>query len=319
MSDPLELGDRIYGIDWKDMEPQPGVYNFADIGAAINQAAAANKVVRLSFNAGTNAPAWLTDPKGAFRVPEYHANGGEGESFTTPAVWNLVYRARLARFIAALGAYVNAPNFASQRAIKDVYVPGGPNYVEMITTGRQTTFDAARAVQTPYTRQGYRDAWIAALDETAKAFPDQQIIVNLSQTWDETLPPTTAGVVIDDWVATQVGDYAAARYPTRIELQNASVPLIYAQLTPYFKAMASRGIEITAQIDWQHVATKDAGGRLVRTPATVCNAIAIAHSLGATTIEINFAAYTDPALRPILQAWAPTLTFGASAPACPKS
>ncbi len=104
----------------------------------------------------------------------------------------------------------------------------------------------------------YASEWKQAVDATAAAFPSTRVIVNLSQTWDEVADPT--GTSPGAWVATTVGDYAIARYGLRVDLQNASVPLIFPALITYFSAKARAGSPISAQIGWQHLSADSSLG-----------------------------------------------------------
>jgi PKD repeat protein len=317
--EPLVVGERMNDFSWAELEPSPGTYNWGTettgLRGAIKRAFQAGKVVRIGIEAGADAPPWLTDPAGAFRVPTYAVLTSHDTTYNAPYVWHPTYLERLVQFMTALGAYLDSPAFPYRSAIAGIYVSAGPKFVEMITAGGSEAFRNARLLTPPYTKAGYRDAWFTTLDATLAAFPTVRVIMNLSQTWDEVASPNT-GHPMNDWVARQVGEYARNLAPSRIEFQNASIPNTFFGLVPYLRAKASEGIAISAQVDWYRLTREMSTGGTAVTQQELCESYAYAYTLGARKIEVNKLAFTTPSLRQVTQVWDPAFKGTAAPPDC---
>lgn len=309
----LQTGQFINNkMNWANLEPSPGVYNFSLIEDKVRPAALAGKRVRLKIEAGDLSPAWLKNPP--YSIPEYHVVPPFVPEFDTYYVWHPTYVTELGKFLESLGAYLEGPSFPYRSTLVGVTVPAAPAFAEMITSGWSTSFLDAQDPAPAYTRAAYADAWEKAIDTMASSFPTIPLMINLSETWDEVANPTN-GVPPTDWVPKTVGDYAASKY-SNIEFGSDSVPVTFASLVPYFQLKAAAGFAIGAQIHYASLKKPEGDGGSVVTPQELCLAFKFAYDMGARAIEVNKNAFIDSTLRPVIADWDPALKETGPVPTC---
>jgi len=94
----------IQSVDWSNLEPQPGAYDFSAIDQVLRSHP--NAKARLRIYAGFRAPRWLDKVSG----PCIPISGGvSGVSGCAPRFWTDAYLERYARFMRALAAHYD-PN-----------------------------------------------------------------------------------------------------------------------------------------------------------------------------------------------------------------
>jgi Beta-galactosidase len=173
-------------VNWADMEPSEGAFNWEITDAVFAQAVANNKYVVLSFVPGFSTPAWaLSGAETAqFCIP-YAAQGGQVG--TLPLPWDHTYLAAWSAFLQAVSdRYASNPAFLMIAA-------AGPTSVseEMSLPGAEGSSDLCSASQIAqdlatwtsaavgYTPAKYEDAWQTVFQEYAELFPSQFVSLAL--------------------------------------------------------------------------------------------------------------------------------------------
>jgi len=328
LSDPLVTGFFSGNTDWKNLEPTRGQFNWTVIDNAVNSARTAGKKVRIHLSGGVNAPSWLigtTAPvsdvnktcanNSPYNIPQFYVDPPNVPTYCAPYVWHPTYVSELTRFLTALGSYLNSKDAAYKSAIGGIYVPGGQNYSEMITCCGNASFNQAIAQEPKYTKSSYIAAIEQELNTIATSFPSEiRIIINLSQTWDETASTFT----LNADVAKAVGDYAIQNYLARIDFQNASVPKTFQAVSDYLttKKQSYPTLFISAQIGWNHLTDPASIGGTTVTVDELCVAYRVAYNFGARAIEVNNAAINNSILKIETQRWDQAFKDNAAAPAC---
>ncbi len=170
---------------WKDLEPQPGVFDFSRIAgqvAAVRQAG-----LRWSLAvSGSDHPAWLRDQLGADSFTIIF----RGEPKIIPKAWDPVVRQRLALLAAAMGA-----EYTSDPLLSLVYIP------QMSANGIEGHFNGVTAAE--LAAAGYtEDNWVESVEMAARdfaaAFPGQVLAVEVHEIGGSAVP---AQRILDDlWV-----------------------------------------------------------------------------------------------------------------------
>jgi Beta-galactosidase len=173
-------------VNWADMEPSEGSFNWDITDAVFAQAVANNKYVVLSFVPGFSTPVWaLSGAQTAqFCIP-YAAKGGQVG--TLPLPWDQTYLAAWSAFLQAVSdRYASNPTFLMIAA-------AGPTSVseEMSLPGAEGSSDLCSASQIAqdlatwtsaavgYTPAKYESAWQTVFQEYAEFFPSQFVSLAL--------------------------------------------------------------------------------------------------------------------------------------------
>ena len=172
--------------EWRDLEPQPGQYQWSLLDEQLATAQRYGKQVALAVLNGPMAPSWLTD-SGA-RVLRYSFRG---RSAAMPVPWDTVYLAAWERFIDALGKH-----YRDHPALTLVHV------THSTFNGFEMQLPTSPADRAEWQRIGYRsekivDSWKVVLTAFARAFPRHPIDVEVHPVVinDNDRPDTVAGAV----------------------------------------------------------------------------------------------------------------------------
>jgi len=181
------LGQYWLKVRWADLEPSPGVYNWAPITDYLT--AHPGVRVRLHIEGGDGAPSWLANDSGAF-VPV--TNNRDSITRYCGRYWVPAYKNRFKSFVTALGArfdkvpeIASVNNFGNSLVYDEPWIMGG---------------DAA-SVARLYSAGLNRDSSLAAQKEAIaaliQAFPTTVIEMPGHGTWD--YPVDATGKIKYDW------------------------------------------------------------------------------------------------------------------------
>jgi hypothetical protein len=170
--DPARLSPAYdYGINpllsWAELEPSEGVYNWAPLDHALNQASLSGKkaVPRVYTNASVVSQA---TPDWFFAIPNaqryYSSPQARASGFEAPVPWDPVYQEKFGNFLRALGQRYNghpAIEFFQTNA-------GGGLYGEIVLTG-------ANMFPPGWTVEVQKTAIVRWLDRWLESFPDTRL------------------------------------------------------------------------------------------------------------------------------------------------
>lgn len=180
----LPYVDGIYlALNWSDIEPSRGVYNWTAVDTAIAQVAALGKKVQIGIAASRYSPTWATT--GAASLTSVTTIGfGTSQtcpSITVPNSWDATYQTYWGELIAAFGAH-----YAGNPTINTVMFGGihwntaelmWPHFTGGTVGICQTSNDVAAALQAGATEENIFAAFKLFLNEYATAFPNTYIAI----------------------------------------------------------------------------------------------------------------------------------------------
>ncbi len=189
---------------WKDIEPEPGHYNWALLDKAHELTVTKNKLLMIRITAGMQSPAWIYE-QGAKKITFYgdETNWLKPDTVTVmPVPWDDVYLQAWKRFIIALGNKIS--NWSNVYCIQ---MTGGGIISEMhLPKKRKSTIKEWRAA-------GISDEKIVAMWE------------ELIDTYNKAMP-LEAGLGLNlglpfkkSHAAELVYEYALKKYPGRVWFQ----------------------------------------------------------------------------------------------------
>lgn len=158
----IELVDGVLvKVAWKDIEPEPGVFDFSLIDSQLALAEGKGMRVSLAVTNGPDAPPWLATEGAVFF--EYGSFIDETR-ITIPALWDAVYLARYRELIAALGK-----QYDGHPAVRLLHM------TQSTTNGFDSQFllsqlDSQRFFDLGYTPERYLESWKKIIDAHAESF-----------------------------------------------------------------------------------------------------------------------------------------------------
>jgi hypothetical protein len=195
-------------IGWKDIEKEPGQFDFSAIDKAVAVLRRIGMKYELSIKPGFETPAFLYQ-QGAQSFATHVTNPHRpefGAAVTIPVPWDPKYQESFSRLITRVG----------ERYSSD------PLCVSVVLTCANFMSNEMHLPKTPEDRAKWKamgdygakllDVYKKYTDEWAKAFPHQAISLHLSQMLD--LPPAFFERIID---------YGVSKYPERFTIQNCQL------------------------------------------------------------------------------------------------
>lgn len=195
-------------IGWKDIEKEPGQFDFSAIDKAVAVLRRIGMKYELSIKPGFETPAFLYQ-QGAQSFATHITNPHRpnfGAVVTIPVPWDPKYQESFSRLITPLG----------ERYSSD------PLCVSVVLTCANFMSNEMHLPKTPEDREKWNamgdygakllDVYKKYTDEWAKAFPKQQVTLHLSQVLD--LPSSFFERIID---------YGVSKYPERFTIQNCQL------------------------------------------------------------------------------------------------
>jgi hypothetical protein len=170
------LSGVFLGVHWKDIEPQPGKYDWEFLDAQIARARKYKKMYKLSIFPGTSTPAWVYEQgcEAFSTVVTNPHRPNVGEEVKIPVPWDEVYQKCYLRLLGKLAErYGNDKHFVAVAL-------GGANFMsdEMHLPKRKEDVQK-------WGRYGdYRSKLVAVykklIDSYAATFPHQQVCLHVS-------------------------------------------------------------------------------------------------------------------------------------------
>ena len=192
-------------IGWKDIEKEPGQFDFSAIDKAVAVLRRIGMKYELGIKPGVETPAFLYQ-QGAQSFETQVQNPHRpnfGAAVTIPVPWDPKYQESFSRLIAQLGQHYGSDPLCVSVGLtcatfmsKEMHLP-------------KTPADLAKWKQMGDYGAKLLDVYKKYTDEWAKAFPHQQISLHLTKVLD--LPPTFAERVVE---------YGVSKYPERFTIQN---------------------------------------------------------------------------------------------------
>ena len=225
MTQPIEGGDKAAGfeaqvranphlsgvclhIGWKDIEKEPGHFDFSTIDKTVAVLRRIGMKYELGIKPGANTPPFVYQ-QGAQSFETHVTNPHRpnfGAAVTIPIPWDPKYQENFSRLIARLG----------ERYSSD------PLCVSVVLTCANFMSNEMHLPKTPEDRAKWSamgdygakllDVYKKYTDEWAKAFPKQQVTLHLSQVLH--LPSSFFERIID---------YGVSKYPERFTIQNCQL------------------------------------------------------------------------------------------------
>ncbi|HEY1805302.1 MAG TPA: hypothetical protein VGG45_12580 [Terracidiphilus sp.] len=162
---PQVSGITLY-YGWSSIEPKPGVYDFSQVLANVDQAIAAGKKVNIALLPGRWSPAHVLNKASSIRWEQrdMYVENNAGSQANAPVPWDPAFESSFTNAIAAFGKALSGRN------INSVAITGGSN-----TNGIEMNLHATDAElrRIGFTPQKYIQAWELYIDAYAKAFPNQ--------------------------------------------------------------------------------------------------------------------------------------------------
>jgi Beta-galactosidase len=185
---------------WSDLAPTSSTYDWTSVDQIFAIAAEHGKFVGLSVAAGLYSPQWVYDA-GAY---QYQLHDGSGQTMTLP--WDPVFQNKYFKFVRAMSR-----RYESNPSLHYIVITGLGQNVESYLSATAADDAALEAL-------GGIDAWVGAAERIisvyARAFPTTPFFI------------TAARVFTNDYdqvALQQVIDWAAARYPGRFGIMNATL------------------------------------------------------------------------------------------------
>jgi Beta-galactosidase len=195
-------------IGWKDIEKEPGQFDFSAIDKAVAALRHIGMKYELSIKPGFETPAFLYQQCAqsfATQITNPH-RPNFGATVTIPVPWDPKYQESFSRLITPLG----------ERYSSD------PLCVSVVLTCANFMSDEMHLPKTPEDRAKWNamgdygakllDVYKKYTDEWARAFPKQQVTLHISQVLD--LPSSFFERIID---------YGVSKYPERFTIQNCQL------------------------------------------------------------------------------------------------
>lgn len=152
---------------WRVLEPQDGVYDWTVLDTAFDSVRVRGKQLTLHVGASSlGLPSWLHP-----LVTTYTYTAPTGGLVTEPIPWDSTFIARYTRFVAALGAHIQARgDMGLLYAVSD-----GVPVAEMSIFGCQ---NGSLTGGTGYDRAAYLGAWQTTVTAYAAAFPNSRLLIS---------------------------------------------------------------------------------------------------------------------------------------------
>lgn len=159
-------------VDWQEMEPSAGDFDWQITDQVFAQAAASHKFVVLILVPGFDTPTWAL-PGVATATFARQYGPGAGQVGALPLPWDQTYLTRWFAFLQAVAdRYGNDPAFRMIAA-------AGPTSVSVEMSLPNGTADLARWMTLGYTPDRYVVAWQTVFQAYARIFPRQYISLAL--------------------------------------------------------------------------------------------------------------------------------------------
>jgi hypothetical protein len=184
-------------LEWKAFEPQPDVYDWSDLDRWVEKAVTLHKKLSIGVVGGWFTPDWLYGsgygvPKNSFN---YDRSRRESACtiLTLPSFWHPVYLREYGKMMAALSQHLRGlqgpglPSGAVYKALRVVKLSGINNTTEELRVDAtkpdngpcQQSDAAAIWAQAGFTPDKVIAAWKTIAEDTAKAFPDKILSVDV--------------------------------------------------------------------------------------------------------------------------------------------
>ena len=208
LADPNVDGVSIR-LDWANLEPIEGNFDFSYLDTTVASCAAASKKVLLRIGTQSGKPAWVTTAvKNAGGLFFHFVSDGKNTSI--PVFWDPTFLQKKTAMIAALGAHFTAnPTVAivvasfANASSEDWNVPHTTQYV-------------AQWLNLGYTSDKLIGAGHTIIDATMTAFPNQFVTLAVSSNGTKLDAPNPDPA---DYVATTVVNDERALWPGRLIAQ----------------------------------------------------------------------------------------------------
>lgn len=180
----LELADIAYRrVEWADLNPEPGVYTFAEVLGPLFDEWVTRRGRRVAFRVMCQSmhsskeyvtPKWVFDAG----VPGVEHKALRGQTQTNPVFWHPRYLELQGEFVAALGAYLDGKP--------------GLEYVDIGSIGEWGEMHLARwtpeqLAATGYSHTAYVAAYRRMIDAHAQAFPHTEVFLNVGGQSNQTI------------------------------------------------------------------------------------------------------------------------------------
>lgn len=100
---------------WSELNPAPGVYNWARLDTMCSRASANNKLIAFNIGTGSRSPGWVINNSGALTFKEFKHVSTQSKptpvEILQPIVFRPAYIADISRFIADFGAHCRAQTY----------------------------------------------------------------------------------------------------------------------------------------------------------------------------------------------------------------
>ena len=225
MTQPIEGGDKAAGfeaqvranphlsgvclhIGWKDIEKEPGHFDFSTIDKTVAVLRRIGMKYELGIKPGANTPPFVYQ-QGAQSFETHVTNPHRpnfGAAVTIPIPWDPKYQENFSRLIARLGE-----RYSSDPLCVSVVLTCA-NFMSNEMHLPKTSEDRAKWSAMGDYGAKLLDVYKKYTDEWAKAFPKQQVTLHLSQVLH--LPSSFFERIID---------YGVSKYPERFTIQNCQL------------------------------------------------------------------------------------------------